>query len=158
MADSSYDENKEGAGVVLKTDVLGRVKTSKQQREAMLDAFERSGLSGTKFAAVAGVNYQTFASWLQKRRRATGAYRPGAERSNQNKNKSAKQAATKMPALGWVEAVVEAPKHEASASMPEMLRLELPSGASLQIANEAQAVLAARLLKALGHSSAGVSC
>lgn len=154
MTDSSYDENK--VGVVLKTDVLGRVKTGAQQREAMLDEFERSGLSGTKFAAVAGVNYQTFASWVQKRRRATGAYRPEAKRSSQGK--SAKQAATTVPALGWVEAVVEEAKHEASASMPEVLRLELPSGASLHIASEAQAVLAARLLKALGHPSAGVSC
>jgi DNA-binding transcriptional regulator YiaG len=72
MADSSYDENKEGR--VLKTDVLGRVKTGVPQREAILDEFERSGLSGTKFAAVAGVNYQTFASWVQKRRKVTGAY------------------------------------------------------------------------------------
>lgn len=71
MADSSYDENKEGP--VLKTDVLGRVKTGARQREAMLDEFERSGLSGTKFAAVAGVNYQTFASWVQKRRTLRGA-------------------------------------------------------------------------------------
>jgi hypothetical protein len=70
MADSSYDENKDGT--VLKTDVLGRVKTSARQREAMLDEFERSGLSATKFAAVAGVNYQTFASWVQKRRKAVG--------------------------------------------------------------------------------------
>lgn len=51
MAHSSYDENKDGACQVLKTDVLGRVKTGTQQREAMLDEFERSGLSGTKFAA-----------------------------------------------------------------------------------------------------------
>ncbi len=58
---------------MLKTDVLGRVKTSVRQREAMLDEFERSGLSGTKFAAVVGVKYQTFASWVQKRRKATGA-------------------------------------------------------------------------------------
>jgi hypothetical protein len=156
MADSTYDENKEGTGTVLKTDVLGRVKTSERQREAMLDEFERSGLSGTKFAAVAGVNYQTFASWVQKRRKATGAYRPGAKRSKAGK--STKLASTTIPALGWVEAVVEEAKHEASASMAEVLRLELPCGASLQIANEAQAVLAAGLLKALGHPSAGVSC
>ncbi len=65
MTDGSYEENK-GARV-LKTDVLGRVKSSGAQREAMLDEFERSGLCGTKFAAVAGVNYQTFASWVQQR-------------------------------------------------------------------------------------------
>jgi hypothetical protein len=61
MTDSIYDENKEQAGVVLKTDALGRVKTGAQQREVMLDEFERSGLSGTKFAAVAGVNCKRYA-------------------------------------------------------------------------------------------------
>jgi hypothetical protein len=156
MTDSSYEENKGGS--VLKTDVLGRVKTGAVQREAMLDEFERSGLSGTKFAAVAGVNYQTFASWVQKRRKATGAYHPVAGRSK--RSRTAKSAVATMPALGWVEAVVETPKQEAAAaaSEPEVLRLELPSGASLHIASEAQAVLAARLLKALGNPSAGVSC
>ena len=63
-----------------------------------------------------------------------------------------------MPALGWMEAVVEDAKPESPASLAEVLRLELPSGASLHIASEAQAVLAARLLKALGHPSAGASC
>jgi hypothetical protein len=49
MTDSSYDENKEGSGPVLKTDVLGRVKTGARQREAMLDAFERSGSGSGHF-------------------------------------------------------------------------------------------------------------
>jgi hypothetical protein len=31
---------------VLKTDVLGRVKIGKDHREALLDAFERGGISG----------------------------------------------------------------------------------------------------------------
>ena len=44
-----------GAESVLKRDVLGRVKTTPGQRAAVLDEFERSGLSGPKFAAVAGV-------------------------------------------------------------------------------------------------------
>jgi hypothetical protein len=35
---------------VLKTDVLGRVKTSAARREQVLGEFERSGLSGQKFA------------------------------------------------------------------------------------------------------------
>jgi hypothetical protein len=60
MTDSSYDENK-GARV-LKTDVLGRVETTTPQRETLLDEFERSGLSGTKFAAVVGVNARPLAS------------------------------------------------------------------------------------------------
>jgi hypothetical protein len=47
---------------LLKTNVLGRVQTPVERREAFLDEFERSGLRGKKFAAMTGVNYQTFAS------------------------------------------------------------------------------------------------
>jgi transposase len=54
---------------VLKTDVLGTVKIGKDHREALLDAFERGGISGKAFARHHGVNYQTLASWIQKRRR-----------------------------------------------------------------------------------------
>ena len=36
---------------VIKTDVLGRMKTPAGRRETLLDEFERSGLSGKKFAA-----------------------------------------------------------------------------------------------------------
>ena len=55
----------EGAtpSALLKTDVLGRVKHSPKQRERILDEFERSGVSGPKFAAPAPVKYQTFATW-----------------------------------------------------------------------------------------------
>ena len=59
---------------VLKTEVLGRVYTPKARREALLEEFERSGVSGKKFAALVGVKYQTFASWVQQRRKARGQY------------------------------------------------------------------------------------
>jgi DNA-binding transcriptional regulator YiaG len=54
---------------ILKTDVLGRVRTPQEHREKVLDEFERSGLSGQRFAALAGIKYSTFATWAQKRRR-----------------------------------------------------------------------------------------
>ena len=59
---------------LLKRDVLGRVTIPKAQREALLNEFERSGLKGKPFARLVGVNYQSFASWIQKRRRARGDY------------------------------------------------------------------------------------
>ena len=40
---------------VLKSDTRGRVRVPVERREALLDEFERSGLSGLKFAALAGV-------------------------------------------------------------------------------------------------------
>ena len=63
--------------VVLKQDVLGRVKTPQARREELLDEFERSGLPGLKFAELAGIKYQTFATWAQKRRRQRGDYAAG---------------------------------------------------------------------------------
>ncbi len=48
-------------GTILKTDVLGRVKTPPTRREQLLDEFDRGGLSGAKFAELAGIKYQTFA-------------------------------------------------------------------------------------------------
>lgn len=61
---------------VLKTDVLGRVRVKKARRNALLDEFERGGTSAQAFAKMVGVKYQTFASWVQKRRRARQQYPP----------------------------------------------------------------------------------
>jgi hypothetical protein len=115
---------------ILKTDVLGRVKTPVARREQLLDEFERSGLTGQKFAAVVGINYQTFATWAQKRRRQRGAY-PAVKRPKQ---------------LRWLEAVVEPSRGDKSP-----LVLELPGGAKVQINDVQQAVLAAALLRALAR-------
>ena len=49
-----------GGSEILKTEVLGRVKTPAVWRERLLDEFEKSGLSGQKFAEFAGLRYQTF--------------------------------------------------------------------------------------------------
>lgn len=43
--------------------------TPPEQRKAILDEFERSGLPAAQFAARVGVKYQTFATWVQKRRK-----------------------------------------------------------------------------------------
>ena len=55
--------------MVLKQDGMGRVKMPVARREHLLDEYEHSGLSGAKFAALAGIKYSTFASWAQRRRR-----------------------------------------------------------------------------------------
>jgi len=66
MTERAYEAKREG---MLKRDVLGRVQTSRERREVVLDEYERSGLSGPKFAEVMGIKYATFATWLQKRRK-----------------------------------------------------------------------------------------
>lgn len=50
-----------------------RERVSAQRREALLDEFERSGLSGVAFARRAGLKYPTFAAWVRNRRRKTQA-------------------------------------------------------------------------------------
>jgi len=105
---------------ILKRDVLGRVTIPKAQREALLDEFERSGLKGKPFARLVGVNYQSFACWIQKRRRERGDYAAMATAKSgaSVKPKSSKPlrlmeavpAAAKMqaaPMLAWLGCLVQ---------------------------------------------------
>ena len=54
--------------IILKSDRRGRLRFTPEQRLALLDAYDASGLSGPKFAQLHGVNYQTFAGWFQRKR------------------------------------------------------------------------------------------
>lgn len=56
--------------MVLRRDRVGRVRRSAGQRAEILAQFDRSGLSGPQFARVAGISYQTLATWIKKRREA----------------------------------------------------------------------------------------
>ena len=51
-----------------KRDTKGRRITQKARREELLSEYEQSGLTQAAFARRAGVNYTTFASWVQGRR------------------------------------------------------------------------------------------
>ncbi len=117
---------------VLKTDEKGRVQTPAARREILLDEFEHSGLSGTKFAALAGIKYPTFAAWASKRRRQRGG--------------SAAAMAKPVDPARWLEAVVE------QAHNPAALVLQLPGGIRVEVADEKQASLAAVLVRALAQS------
>jgi hypothetical protein len=50
-------------------DTKGRMRTSKEQRRAVLEEFERSGVSAARFAKRSGLKYSTLAGWLQRYRR-----------------------------------------------------------------------------------------
>ena len=121
---------------VLKTDELGRVRTPTARRESLIQEFERSGLSGAKFAALTGIKYSTFASWLQKRRRRGGA---------------ARVAVKSVDSMSWLEAVVEQAQNP-GAQNPTGVVLELPGGARVQVSHVSQATLAAALVRALEKS------
>lgn len=130
---------------LLKTDVNGRVRTPQARREALLDEFERTGSSAAQFAALVGVKYPTFASWVQQRRRGR---RGSVAVTDQAQPKTA-------AALRWVEATVETNATE-RAGAP--LVIELPCGARLQIHDRAQAILAAELLRAWVEPKAAAPC
>jgi hypothetical protein len=115
---------------VVKTDVLGRMRTSAARREILLNEFEASGLSGTQFAQLSGIKYQTLATWLQKRRRqARASAKPGGP-------------------VNWLEAVMEKAQGPATQNASVVL-LRLPGGAQIELANLQQVPLAAALLRAL---------
>jgi transposase-like protein len=112
---------------------------SAEQREALLDEFERSGLKGAQFARAAGVRYSTFAYWVQQRRHARGDYarRRGTARQPQG------------GALRLVEAVAAGTAAAQAGSGSGALEVLLPGGAKALVGNARQALLAAELIKAL---------
>ena len=56
-------------GAVLKPDRRGRLRYSPGQRSALVDAYQSSGPSGPRFAAIRGEAYQTLADWLLNRKK-----------------------------------------------------------------------------------------
>ena len=116
---------------LLKTDKRGRVRASPMRRQELLAEFDKSGLSGPKFAAVAGIKYQTLASWLQRRRKQGHGVSPAL-------------CAAKAPAVQWLETVIQSTQAAAGAG----LVVRLPSGATLEVASANQAPLAAAVLRA----------
>jgi hypothetical protein len=135
----------EAEEAVLKSDVLGRIRTPRERREKILDEFEGSGLSGRKFAALIGINYQTFATWAQQRRRERKKY-PAAP----------KHSPKPVSQVRWLEAVVEQSKLPAGSSQ-NVLVVHLPGNARMEIADATQAALAAALLRSLENKPA-LSC
>jgi len=125
---------------ILKTDVLGRVRTPRERREHLLDEFKHSGLSGQKFAELAGIKYQTFATWVQKRRRQRGIYPAVGQR----------EIPARVPdKMRWLEAVVEAASGSVVKANGTLLVLHLPGGVRVEISDTKQVELAAALLRAL---------
>jgi transposase len=117
---------------LIKTDVRGRMQRTPEQRERILDEYERSGLSGPKFAALCGVKYQTFATWLVRRKRQRDAHpkrRPVRKAANQ---------------VRWLEASLQP-----TAAFTHGLLLELPGGVRAHLSNEQHIALAAALVRAL---------
>lgn len=126
--------------VILKTDALGRVKTPAIRREALLDEFERSGMSGVAFAEFAGLKYQTFATWAQQRRRRRKVAPDIKPSVTANAPKQVR----------WMEAVLEQAQASAEENQSSLM-VHLPCGVRVEIAEIKQVALAAALVRALGQ-------
>jgi len=127
------------SGQIIKTDAKGRLRTPKARQEELLDEFERSGLSGKRFAEVSGIKYQTFAVWVARRRKA----RPSG---------AAPISSGKAGPVRWLEATVDRAAGGEPASPP--LVILLPGGASIRVEDPSQAALAAQLIRLLDQSPA----
>ena len=114
---------------IIRTGSDGRLRYSPAQRQDLLDAFDRSGLSDMSFSRQHGVHYQTFISWLRKRRQ-TAISPEGA------------------PGPAFAEVVLDGPAPATTAA----LRISLPCGAMMEVSSRAALPWAAELLTTLRRS------
>src|SRR6266436_4928441 len=122
----------EEAGQILSQDARGRVLVSRERRESLLEEYDRSGMSGVKFAQYVGIKYSTLAYWLQSRRRH--------RRREKLLLKAGADTGAGKSTGGWIEAVVE------NASGPRVpagaLRIYFAGGAYCQISSAGETALA----------------
>jgi hypothetical protein len=115
-----------GKSEILKMDARGRVQVTLERREALLDEFDRSGMSGAGFAKHYGIKYTTFAYWLQARRR--------------------KRNPSKRTGSPFLMVAVDA------TNRSNGLTVELSLGVTLKITTPEEARLAAVLIESLSPS------
>jgi transposase-like protein len=116
---------------ILKTDQIGRLRYTPEQKKTMVDAYRASGLSAPRFAAHHGVNYQTLVSWIKKDKQSSTSTTPGASLSS---------------FFSLIPAVIEGSGNPPANAAMEIL---LPGGAKLSITSANHVTLAAALLRQL---------
>jgi DNA-binding transcriptional regulator/RsmH inhibitor MraZ len=126
-------------GTILKVDAKGRVQMPPERREQLLDEFEKSGLSGAKFAALSGIKYQTFAAWAARRRAQRGLPSPVANK--------------KVNPVRWLEAVVSEAATAPAARALAPVKVSLSTGVWLEFCQVGQVSLVAALIRALDKTS-----
>lgn len=158
MTDSTYESahHSKPVGRILRTDVLGRVQTPADLREAILDEFEKSGLSGTKFARARGIKYPTFATWIQERRKVRGQYPDPVVAQV-----SPEASLTSNPLWDGTDSqksftFVELPRQQSEPTTPSpndggdsLLLIELGDNVRIHVQNDQHILLVAKLIKSL---------
>ena len=153
MTTTNESSSTEGLSTVtadlLKTDVLGRVTLGREQREAVLDAFEASGMTGQAFALQHGIKIQTFASWIQKRRRTRGDYQKESVCRNlrMRKNTTSPSSQKTTPPRAALNLIEVNLLKDPSAIEP--IEIVLPGGSIARINHESQISLLQLLIRQL---------
>jgi hypothetical protein len=123
---------------IVKVDRIGRIKTPRERREALLAEFDRSGMSGQQFAKWAGIKYGTFITWVQKRRRKSVV----AATADKSETKDE---------VRWVEAVMEKATvtKPGSTTAAGAMIVHGAGGLRLELSEERHVLWAAKLLRHL---------
>jgi hypothetical protein len=131
----------EPAGQILSQDLRGRVLVPRERRELLLEEYDRSGMSGVRFAKYVGIKYTTLAYWLKRRR---------CHREREKLLMKAEVGTESGRSSGtWIEAVVD--KNGSAARGPAgALRIYFAGGAYCQVNSPAEVALAGELLRGLG--------
>ena len=115
---------------IIRTASDGRLRFTPTQRQELLDAYNRSGLTAMAFARGHGVCYQTFIAWQRKRREQLT-----------------------IPPTHSGQAFAEVLVTDRQLACPSAaLRVILPCGSIIEIASRAAVPLAIELLSTLRHS------
>ena len=132
---------------ICKQDSRGRVRVTRERREALLEEFARSGLSGAAFARMAGIKYATFAGWVARRRNER-KLKPAVEHG--------RPEAPSVNTVQLLEAVVErgVPSEERGSSVGGLL-IELPGGSRLRVESPVQMQMAVELVALLAQRTGG---
>jgi len=133
---------------VLKQDTRGRVRMPRERICALLDEFERSGLSAAAFARMVGVKYPTFMNWVQRRRKE----RAGREEAAEPKSVSAEPAEVGVPNASMVKGVRLLEAVVKSAVKMGGLLIELPGDCRMKVDTPGQLQMAGELVVMIARS------
>ena len=124
-------------GSLRKMDTRGRVRTSKERRQAIFAEFDRSGVSGAQFAQLTGLRYSTFAGVSRPRKAKAGS--PVATPTVTPARRAPRR---------WVEATMDPP------APSQGLLVQLPGGVQLELTAPAQVPLVVALGQGLQPQAA----
>lgn len=126
---------------ILRRDTRGRVHSTQEARAAAVAEFQRSGLSATAFAKMAGIAPNTFWNWLH----ALGlTHRRSSTSATTTTSRTPAASLTPRKPVRFVQVMPQQASTPAAA-----LCVKLPGGAVMEVTDELHVVLAAKLIQSL---------